>query len=115
METTVTLERARLHIAIFAKDGIIRAGLKMSDFEKQPYYTPAEVGAIFKVDSTTVMNWIHQGKVYALRLGPRTYRIPLAAVMRLANPEVKPTRVEIDGRKELAADERRSRRVLQAR
>jgi excisionase family DNA binding protein len=87
----------------------------MVDFEKQPYYTPTEFGEIFKVDPSTVLNWIHQGTLYAVQLGPRTYRIPLAAVMQRADPQAKPTRVKIDARAALQADEPRSRRVLQAR
>ena len=87
----------------------------MTEFDKQPYYTPTEFGKIFKVDPSTVLNWIHQGALYAVRLGPKTYRIPLAVVMQRANPQAQPTRIQIDASTELQADEQRSRRVLQAR
>lgn len=87
----------------------------MTEFDKQPYYTPTEFGKIFKVDPSTVLNWIHQGALYAVRLGPKTYRIPLAVVMQRANPQAQPTRIQIDANTELQADEQRSRRVLQAR
>lgn len=82
----------------------------MVDFERKPFYSPTEYAALIGVDPSTVMDWIHREQLFALRLGPRTYRIPLAVVMRRLNPErTKPTRVAIDGR-ELAADERRLRR-----
>lgn len=87
----------------------------MTEFEKQPYYTPSEFGKIFRVDPSTVLNWIHQGTLYAVQLGPKTYRIPLAVVMARVSPQTTPTRIEIDASAELAADERRSGRVLQAR
>jgi excisionase family DNA binding protein len=86
----------------------------MIEFEKQPFYTPTEFGKIFRVDPSTVLNWIHRGDLYAIRLGPKTYRIPLAAVLAQVNPTV-PTRIEIDATAELTADERRAGRVLQTR
>jgi len=86
----------------------------VAEFEKQAYYTPTEFGKIFKVDPSTVLNWIHQGTLYAVRLGPKTYRIPLAVVLERAEP-ARPTRIELDAGAELAADERRAGRVLQAR
>jgi excisionase family DNA binding protein len=86
------------------------------EFEKRPYYSPTQFGEIFGVDPSTVLNWIHSGKLYAVQLGPKTYRIPLAAVMQRVNPQAKPTRVAIKAREELESDERRrTRRVLQAR
>jgi len=84
----------------------------MVEFERQPFYTPTELAKIFKVDPSTVLNWIHQGALYAVQLGPKTYRIPLAAVMARVNP-TPPRRIEIDASEELAADERRRERVLQ--
>lgn len=86
----------------------------MIEFEKQPFYTPTEFGKIFKVDPSTVLNWIHQGALYAVQLGPKTYRIPLAAVIARVSP-TPPRRIEIDASEELAADEHRAGRVLQAR
>jgi excisionase family DNA binding protein len=88
----------------------------MIEFEKRSYYTPTEFGAIFHVHPATVMNWIHAGTLYAVKLGERTYRIPLAVVMQRANPQAGPTRIEIDASAELQADERRRpRRVIQRR
>ena len=86
----------------------------MIEFEKQPFYTPTEFGKIFRVDPSTVLNWIHRGDLYAVKLGPKTYRIPLAAVLTRVNPTA-PERIEIDAAAELAADERRAERVFQTR
>lgn len=82
----------------------------MVEFEKKAFYSPTEFGALIDVHPSTVMNWIHRDELFALQLGPKTYRIPLAVVMRRLNPEqTKPTRVPIDGR-ELMADARKPRR-----
>ncbi len=65
----------------------------MTAFEKKPYYSPTEFSALVNVDPSTVMDWIHNGHLFAVHLGPRTYRIPLAVVMnRLAPQEVRPAR-----------------------
>lgn len=82
----------------------------MIDFEKKPFYSPTEFAALIGVDPSTVLDWIHREELFALHLGPKTYRIPLAVVMRRLNPEVaKPTRAAVDGR-DLAAEGRRRRR-----
>lgn len=82
----------------------------MVEFEKKPFYSPREFATLVGVDPSTVMDWIHRELLFALQLGPKTYRIPLAVVMRRLDPELaKPRRVTIDDR-ELAADERRRRR-----
>ena len=86
----------------------------MVEFERQPFYTPTELARIFKVDPSTVLNWIHQGALSAVQLGPKTYRVPLAAVLARLGP-TPPTRVMLDANDELAADERRAGRVLLAR
>lgn len=65
----------------------------MTTFEKKAYYSPTEFAELVGVDPSTVMEWIHSESLYAVHLGPRTYRIPLAVVMnRLAPEEVKPAR-----------------------
>lgn len=87
----------------------------MAGFEKRAYYTPTEFGELFHIDPSTVLKWIHAKTLYAVKLGPKTYRIPLAVVMARIDPEAKPTRVKIDAREELEADERRAGRVLQTR
>jgi len=80
------------------------------EFEKKPFYSPPEFAALIGVDPSTVLDWIHRDQLFALHLGPKTYRIPLAAVMRRLDPEAsRPKRVPISARG-LAADARRVRR-----
>jgi excisionase family DNA binding protein len=74
-------------------------------FEPKPFYTPTELAAIVGVDPSTVMDWIHREELYAVKLGPKTYRIPLAAVVSRLNPDAAaPKRITVDG-SDLAADE----------
>lgn len=53
----------------------------------RPFYSPREVAGLAGVHPTTVMNYIHSGRLYAIRLSERTYRIPLRAVAKLLEPE----------------------------
>lgn len=53
----------------------------------RPFYSPREVAGLAGVHPTTVMNYIHSGRLYALRLSERTYRIPLRAVAKMLEPE----------------------------
>lgn len=79
------------------------------DLEKKAFYSPTEFARLVGVDPSTVMDWIHRGQLFALHLGPKTYRIPLAVVMRRLDPDsTRPRRVAVDGR-ELEADEHRLR------
>lgn len=39
------------------------------------YYTPEEVAEFFKVSSSAVYKWIHEGKLGATKLGRRAVRI----------------------------------------
>lgn len=62
--------------------------------ERKAFYTPAEVAELARVDPKTVMNWIHEGQLDAVRLSPRIYRIPLGAVIKLLYPrQVRKARV----------------------
>jgi excisionase family DNA binding protein len=56
------------------------------DFSKA-IYTPLEVAEMARVHPSTVLNWIASGKLYAIKLSERTYRIPLRAVIGLLEPE----------------------------
>ena len=49
----------------------------------RPFYSPAEVAALAGVSSSTILNYVHTGRVAAVRLSERTYRIPRKAVLRL--------------------------------
>jgi excisionase family DNA binding protein len=54
--------------------------------DRKPLYTPGEVATLAQVDAKTVLSWIHAGKLNAVRLSARIYRVPLAAVIKLLAP-----------------------------
>jgi excisionase family DNA binding protein len=47
------------------------------------FYSPAEVAQLASVSSSTILNYIRAGKLSAVRLSERTYRIPRKSVVRL--------------------------------
>lgn len=51
------------------------------------FYSPAEVAEIADVHSSTILNYINDGKLYAVRLSERTIRIPAKAVQKLLAPD----------------------------
>ncbi len=53
----------------------------------KPFYSPAEVANLAGVHSSTILNYIRHGKLYAVKLSERTYRIPLRSVQKLLDPE----------------------------
>lgn len=53
----------------------------------KPFYSPREVAEIAGVHPSTILNYISAGRVYAVKLSERTYRIPARAVLRLLAPE----------------------------
>lgn len=59
----------------------------------KPFYSPAEVAALAGVSSATIHNWIKAGRLAAVQLSERTYRIPRKSILRLLSPDVvrKPT------------------------
>ncbi len=62
--------------------------------QRKAFYTPAEVAGLARVDPKTVLNWIHGGRLSAVQLSPRVYRVALAAVAKLLYPdEVKRRRI----------------------
>lgn len=85
---------------------------------ERPFYSTAEVADLAGVHSSTILNYIRSGKLYAVRLSERTYRIPARAVLALLAPEqLRPTRfVELPEARadewlgELRAEHRRRRR-----
>ena len=54
--------------------------------DRRPFYTPRDVAEIARVDPKTVLSWIHEDKLSAIRLSERIYRIPLSAVVKLLSP-----------------------------
>ncbi len=46
------------------------------------YYTPREVAELLRVSPTTVMKLIHEGRLYAVHVSDRIYRVPVGAVSR---------------------------------
>jgi hypothetical protein len=57
--------------------------------EPKPFYTTAEVADIMVMSDQNVLDRIHlpadhPHHLYAVALGPRTYRIPIGALARLA-------------------------------
>lgn len=56
--------------------------------ERKPFYTTAEVARIMKISDQSVLDRIHLSAndprhLYAVALGPRTYRIPVGALAQL--------------------------------
>lgn len=89
---------------------------------RKSFYTVAEVAAIVGVSDQTILDRIHAPAddpryLYAVALGPRTYRIPVGALSQLVGIEPritfgkKPLRIDDAVRGELAGlSARRSRR-----
>ncbi len=46
------------------------------------YYTPREVAELLRISPTTVMKLIHEGRLYAIHVSDRIYRVPVGAVSR---------------------------------
>ena len=65
-----------------------RAGL---EFERKPFYSPAEIAGLLGVSTQTVLDRIHDGSLFAFRLSPRIYRITLASFMQFLGepPRIK--------------------------
>jgi excisionase family DNA binding protein len=51
------------------------------------FYSPAEVAEMIDVHPTTILNYIRDDKLYAVRLSERTIRIPARAVQKFLAPE----------------------------
>lgn len=47
------------------------------------FYSPGEVAELASLSSSTILNYIHENRLAAVRLSERTYRIPRKAVIRL--------------------------------
>lgn len=62
----------------------------MLEFERKAYYSPKELAAILGVHRTTIDRYIREGRLRAVKLSERAYRIPLGAVLRLVAPDEIP-------------------------
>jgi excisionase family DNA binding protein len=51
------------------------------------FYSPHEVAQMASVHPSTILNYIASGRLYAVKLSERTYRIPVRAVVGLLEPE----------------------------
>lgn len=62
----------------------------------KPFYSPAEVANLAGLHSSTILNYIRDGRLYAVKLSERTYRIPVRSVLKLLDPESvsPPTMIE---------------------
>ena len=54
------------------------------------FYSPVEVAELASVSSSTILNYIRAGKLAAVRLSARTYRIPRKSVLLLLGLETRP-------------------------
>ncbi len=80
------------------------------DFERKAFYSPREYAALAGIHPSTVLDMIHSGRLWAVRISERIYRIPLAVVITTLYPgERREVRVERTGdvRKLLPDDRRR--------
>lgn len=62
-------------------------------FDRKAFYTPGEIATILEMSTQTVLDRIHDGKLYAIQVSPRIYRVPLAAFMRFLGSPPRITRV----------------------
>ncbi len=76
---------------------------------EKAFYSPSDIGTLLDLSSDTIMRYIHEGRVYAVQLSERTYRIPLREVARLTGEPLAPPTVNVQphGGPEAAAEIRR--------
>jgi hypothetical protein len=87
--------------------GTDRTGL---DVPRKAFYSPREYAAIAGVHPSTVLDYIHSGVLYAVRISDRVYRIPLASLLRSLYPdEIAEPRFTTSGAAERAIAEERHR------
>ena len=80
-------------------------------FERKPFYSPSEVAVILGVSAQTVRDWIHDDRLFAVRLSERLYRIPLGALLQKLG---HPARIRHEDRTGRASDDRADARRLAA-
>ena len=74
------------------------------EFSKS-FYSPHEVAAIAGVHPSTILNYIASGRLYAVKLSERTYRIPVRAVIGLLEPErLAPSSITVEPEADVEQD-----------
>ena len=59
--------------------------------KRKPYYSPTELAEEVDISHNTVLRMIHDGRLFAVKLSPRTYRVPLGAALAVFAPhEIRP-------------------------
>lgn len=62
---------------------------------RKAFYSPREVAELASLSNSTILNYIHEGKLASIKLSERTYRIPRKAVIRFLGIETPaPTVIE---------------------
>jgi excisionase family DNA binding protein len=51
------------------------------------FYSPGEVAEMLGLHADTILNYVHAGRLAAIQLSARTYRIPQREVRRLIAPK----------------------------
>jgi len=78
------------------------------------YYSPAEVAEELSISTSTVLRLIHDGRLQAVRISERIYRIPRPAFERFQSgatpPSVAVTERRVVSARRIGADERAPRR-----
>ena len=64
-----------------ARQGRPRLERPTLEFERKAFYSPIEVARILGVSTQTVLDRIHDGSLYGVRLSPRIYRVPLGGLL----------------------------------
>lgn len=61
------------------------------EFEKKAFYAPAEIAKLLGISTQTVLDRIHDGSLYGVRISPRIYRVPLGGLMQFLGepPRIK--------------------------
>jgi excisionase family DNA binding protein len=73
----------------------VGSSTEITELLPKAFYSPSEVADLASVSSSTILNYIHEGRLTAVHLSERTYRIPRKAVIRLLELE-SPGPVTVD-------------------
>lgn len=63
------------------------ASTELIELLPKAFYAPSEVAELASLSSSTILNYIHDGRLASVKLSERTYRIPRKAVIRLLGLE----------------------------